>query len=185
MRYTRTYARPDCGHHISYLTYLSELSPTRFTETVYADSVAMPHAMPYVYSAEGPRQRSVGSRSWSKRPKRQKPRAVPQGQGRRRNRKAKQGQARKGKKRRAPGGPRGDDPTPQGRWIGARGSQGPSGRPATRGTIPDPRSWDHSTGKGLSLSVKGKQTIKQTHPATMQYATQLQTVAGTPPATQH
>ena len=36
----------------------------------------------------------------------------------------------------------------QGLWTGARGSQGPSGRPATRGTPPDPRIWDYS-GEGV------------------------------------
>ena len=40
-------------------------------------------------------------------------------------------------------------PAPQRLWTGARGSQGPSGRPATRGTIPG-RVHPTTTGKGLT-----------------------------------
>ena len=47
-------------------------------------------------------------------------------------------------------------PGPQGLWADARGSQGPSGRPATRGTIPDHRFYDHDR-EGVNcghLSIK-------------------------------
>ena len=40
-------------------------------------------------------------------------------------------------------------PAPQRLWTGARGSQGPSGRPATRGTIPGHRFYDYS-GEGVN-----------------------------------
>ena len=56
-------------------------------------------------------------------------------------------------------------------WTGAResqtGGQGPSGRPATQGTIPGPRTWDYEydrEGVNVTLQKKSERTVSGVPP---------------------